>query len=91
MKLSQISATLIGTFGLISTAGAHPAPAWAKKGDIVEKCQGVAKKGQNDCTANGHGCGGLAKTDNDPQEWVFTPEGLCQKIGGKVKIKIKVK
>jgi uncharacterized membrane protein len=22
--------------------------------------------------------------DNDPQEWVYVPEGTCKKIGGKV-------
>lgn len=90
-RLGQLSATMIAAFGLMSAVNAHAAPAWAKKGDTIEKCQGVAMKGKNDCGANGHGCGGMAKKDKDPNEWVYTPEGLCAKIGGKVKQTKKVK
>lgn len=51
-----------------------------------EKCQGVAKAGMNDCGANGHSCAGQAAVDADPNEWVYLPEGTCEKIvGGKVK------
>ena len=51
-----------------------------------EKCQGIAKAGQNDCGANGHSCAGYAAVDGDPQEWVYVPEGTCDKIvGGTVK------
>jgi len=51
-----------------------------------EKCQGVVKAGQNDCGANGHSCAGQAKTDNDPNEWIYLPEGTCDRLtGGKVK------
>lgn len=67
----------------------HAGPKWAKKGDKVEKCAGIAKKAKNDCGANGHACGGYAKKDNDPNEWVYVPKGVCEKItGGKV-IKVK--
>lgn len=51
-----------------------------------EKCQGIAKAGMNDCGTSKHGCAGQAKTDNDAEEWVYVPEGTCNKIaGGKVK------
>ena len=64
---------------------AMAAPKWAKKGDTIQKCKGIAKAGKNDCGANGHGCAGQAKKDNDPNEWVYMPEGLCDKVtGGKV-------
>ena len=52
-----------------------------------EKCAGIAKKGQNDCgaTDGSHACAGQAKTDGSPVEWVYVPEGTCEKIvGGKV-------
>jgi len=52
-----------------------------------EKCGGIAKQGKNDCGAlNGkHGCSGMASADNDPNEWVYVPQGTCAKIvGGKV-------
>ena len=82
-------AALAGVVGLgLSAVGqnASAAPKWAKKGDTVEKCLGVSLKGQNDCGAkNGsHGCTGMAKKDKDPNEWVYTPDGLCKKIGGTV-------
>ena len=66
-------------------------PSWVQKGMTVVKCSGVAKKGQNDCGANGHGCGGAAKKDNDPNEWIYTPEEVCVKIGGVVGSKQVVK
>lgn len=93
MQRVKITTTVFAAIQLIlaTSAAAHPAPGWARKGDFVEKCLGVAKKGKNDCTANNHGCAGLATTDNDANEWVYTPQGLCEKIGGKIKQKIKVK
>jgi uncharacterized membrane protein len=55
----------------------------AKEG--FEKCAGIVKAGKNDCGANDHACGGGAKTDSDPEEWIYVPEGTCEKIvGGKV-------
>jgi len=51
-----------------------------------EKCQGVVKAGMNDCGTSKHSCAGQAATDNDPEEWIYVPEGTCNKItGGKVK------
>ncbi len=52
-----------------------------------EKCAGIAKAGMNDCGAldGKHSCSGQAQVDNDPNEWVYVPEGTCTKItGGKV-------
>ena len=80
-------ASAISAVSAFSTA-ALAGPKWAKKGDKIEKCAGVAKKGMNDCGANGHACGGKAKVDNDPNEWVYVPNGVCKKIGGKT-IKVK--
>jgi len=47
-----------------------------------EKCYGVAKAGENGCAANGHGCQGQAKTDNDPAEWKYVAKGECTTMGG---------
>lgn len=56
----------------------------AKEG--FEKCQGVAKAGMNDCGTSGHACAGQSKKDGDAEEWVYVPEGTCEKlVGGKVK------
>ena len=51
-----------------------------------EKCMGIVKAGMNDCGTASHACGGQAKKDNAPDEWIYVPEGTCAKIaGGKVK------
>lgn len=56
----------------------------AKEG--FEKCLGVVKAGMNDCGSSGHACAGQSKKDGDPAEWVYVPEGTCEKlVGGKVK------
>lgn len=52
----------------------------AKKG--FEKCYGVAKKGKNDCGTSKHSCAAMAEIDSDAEEWVYVPEGTCNKIVG---------
>ena len=50
-----------------------------------EKCFGVAKAGQNDCsTASGsHSCAGQAKADNAADDWKYVAKGTCKSLGGK--------
>lgn len=56
----------------------------------MEKCMGIAKAGKNDCGTSQHACGGMAKEDGMAEEWVYVPEGTCEKIvGGVVKGKKK--
>ena len=74
---------------LLTAPMAEAAPKWAKKGDTIVKCRGIAKKGANDCGANGHDCAGYAKKDKDPKEWVFVPKGVCEKVAGGVVYKEK--
>lgn len=81
MKTKTTAAASILALALISNTGAAHA---GKEG--YEKCQGVAKAGMNDCGANGHTCAGQAAVDGDANEWVYLPEGTCEKIvGGVVK------
>ena len=89
MKASKEKLVLAAAlcFGIQSVGQA--APSWAKKGDTIVKCKGIAKKGKNDCGANGHGCSGKATEDNDPNEWIYVPEGVCEKITGGVVLKKK--
>jgi uncharacterized membrane protein len=49
-----------------------------------EKCYGNAKAGKNACGTSKHACGGLAKRDNDPEEWHYVPKGTCEKSGGRL-------
>ena len=54
----------------------------------MEKCMGVAKAGKNDCGTSQHACAAQAKKDGMVEEWVYVPEGTCEKlVGGKVKVK----
>lgn len=74
--LANATAATILAAALLTSANAHA----GKEG--YEKCQGVVKAGMNDCGANGHSCAGQAEVDNDPNEWVYMPEGTCEKIVG---------
>ena len=88
MKKQTVLATItaIAALGAISSVQAVPdAPAsW-------EKCAGVAKMGKNDCGAldGSHGCASQAKTDNSASEWVYVPEGTCDKLVGGTVAKVK--
>ncbi len=79
--------------GLVSMAlgvnvSAHAVP---DQPEAWEKCLGVAKAGKNDCgaTDGSHGCAGQAAEDNDPKEWIYVPEGTCEKIAGGKVFKVK--
>jgi uncharacterized membrane protein len=88
MKKELLLTAALGTLGVASLANAGmDGLEWKKSGVATEKCSGVAKKGKNDCGANGHGCGGMAKKDNDPKEWIYVPKGVCEKIAGGVVVK----
>ena len=80
--VSGLIALALGT-GLASTS-ALAVPDAPKN---WEKCTGISKAGMNDCgaTDGAHRCAGQAKSDGMAIEWVYVPEGTCEKIvGGKV-------
>lgn len=52
------------------------------KAEDMEKCYGVAKAGKNDCGNEAHACAGHSELDGDESEWIYTPEGLCDKLVG---------
>lgn len=85
MNRRKAISTAIGA--VAATALATPAFA-GKEG--FEKCGGIVKAGKNDCGNSLHGCAGYAKTDNHPDEWIYVPNGTCEKIaGGKIWTKKK--
>jgi uncharacterized membrane protein len=69
----------LASLSQMQNASAHLEP---KKDSKTEKCYGIVKAGMNDCAskANKHSCAALAKTDNDPNEWIKVPKGSCNKI-----------
>ena len=80
MNRSQLIVTSAITsllaLGLVSAGDALA----AKEG--FEKCAGIAKAGKNDCGTSSHSCAGTAKTDRSKEDWVYVPNGTCEKIAG---------
>ena len=71
---SALASVLV--MGLVSQAAAQ---------DKKEKCFGIAKAGQNDCSnlAGTHTCAGQSKLDMDAGEWKYVATGTCKQMGGK--------
>ncbi|MCV6609267.1 MAG: DUF2282 domain-containing protein [Amphritea sp.] len=85
--MSKTTTALKTAIAGLALVGASSAMAVPEQPAAWEKCAGVALAGKNDCGAldGKHGCAGQATVDNDPNEWVYTPKGTCDKIGGVVK------
>lgn len=49
-----------------------------------EKCFGIAKAGQNDCSSasGAHSCAGQSKVDMDLSEWKYVAKGTCKTMKG---------
>jgi len=76
-KNMTIAAAIAGLLAVGTAQASHHEGAAEKV-----KCYGVAKAGKNDCGTANHSCAGMAKTDNDPTEWVSMPKDACEKAGG---------
>ena len=72
-----VASAAIAVLGTVSM----PSDADAGKKE-KEKCYGVVAKGMNDCGTSKHSCAAQATVDNDPEEWIYVPKGLCKKIAG---------
>jgi len=70
-------ASLLAIAGALAAAAAvTSAPARA---DDMEKCYGIALKGQNDCAAGeGTSCAGTSTIDYDGAHWKYVKTGTCQ-------------
>jgi uncharacterized membrane protein len=79
-KKTFISSVILG----IASIAATSTPALAFKYSKMEKCYGVVKAGQNDCSAKSgsHSCAGSAKVDGSKDEWVLLRKGSCERIVG---------
>jgi uncharacterized membrane protein len=81
MKKSILTSILVLALASLGMSGAVLA---GKPG--FEKCMGIVKAGKNDCGTSGHACAGQSTKDGAPDEWIYVPQGTCEKIaGGKVK------
>ena len=55
-------------------------PSTAQAAGDMEKCFGVALKGQNNCAAGaGTTCAGTSKMDDQANSWKLVPKGTCDK------------
>lgn len=79
---SAVITTSAAAFALTAAAGVASADDMKAK---KEKCYGVVAKGMNDCATSMHSCAGQAKMDNHPEEWVYVPAGMCDRIAGGAK------
>jgi uncharacterized membrane protein len=77
--ISALLATGLGSASLAAQSEMQALPG-------MEKCYGIAKAHQNDCSTAQNTCAGEVATDASPHAWVQVPTGLCQKIvGGNLK------
>jgi uncharacterized membrane protein len=94
MMASLITAIIAVSFMTISTnvrALGTPAPAVTTTttsttidpNQVLEKCFGVVKAGQNDCDTNlGPGSCSPSVIDASPSEWIYLPKGVCDRLVG---------
>ncbi len=77
------TATIARIAGLAATAalaaGVASAPVAAQKAPM-EKCYGISKAGQNDCSAGaGTSCAGTSTRDWQGNAWKLVKAGTCEK------------
>jgi len=81
LNLKTLAAAVAGAVAVT----AFTVPTFAADTKAKEKCYGVAKAGENQCSsANGsHSCQAQSKVDYDGNEWKMVEAGTCEKMGGK--------
>lgn len=86
-----VKATVTGIIALATMLPASQVMAVPDQPNNWEKCAGISKAGANDCGSldGKHSCSGQATVDNDPNEWIYVPQGTCTKITGGVPGKVK--
>lgn len=81
MKKNLLTTAAIATViaGTLSMSLVEPSYAGGK-----EKCYGIAKAGQNDCSnlAGTHSCAAQSTVDNDIGEYKVVEAGTCKALGG---------
>ncbi|WP_247121252.1 DUF2282 domain-containing protein [Kordiimonas marina] len=82
-RFAKAAVAVAGTALVIGTATAAASAADDMKAK-KEKCYGVAAKGMNDCASANHSCAGQSTQDAHPEEWVYVPAGLCDRLAGGV-------
>jgi uncharacterized membrane protein len=81
-KIAITAATLATSFAAALAMVADAAVAAPKPPQpTMDKCYGIALKGDNDCAAGpGTTCAGTAATDYQGNAWKYVPKGTCETI-----------
>lgn len=80
-KKLAVSTAIAGVLAVgLATVSSNQEALAGKEG--MEKCAGIVKAGMNDCGTSEHECSGKAAVDSHPEEWIYVPEGTCEKIVG---------
>ncbi|MCA0277785.1 MAG: DUF2282 domain-containing protein [Proteobacteria bacterium] len=78
MNRQTLALALAGSLASALATAAYAAPLPAEKMVGMEKCYGVALKGQNDCAAGaGTTCAGTSTMDYQGNSWKAVPAGTC--------------
>jgi uncharacterized membrane protein len=80
--------TFTGSFALtlagalaIAAAGSGASAQEIPSNQGKEKCYGISKAGENDCSAGpGTSCAGTSKRDYQGNAWKLVPKGTCEAI-----------
>jgi uncharacterized membrane protein len=80
MNQRLIASSALASLLALGAFGAHAADEAKSK----EKCFGIAKAGQNDCSnlSGSHSCAGQASSDNGTDDWKYVAKGTCHSLGG---------
>jgi uncharacterized membrane protein len=76
------TATIVSSFAAALALLAAPAAAAPKPPQpTMDKCFGIALKGENDCAAGpGTTCAGTSASDYQGNAWKYVPKGTCETI-----------
>lgn len=78
MNRQTLALALAGSLVSAFATAAYAGPLPAEKMVGMEKCYGVALKGQNDCAAGaGTTCAGTSTMDYQANAWKAVPAGTC--------------
>jgi uncharacterized membrane protein len=80
MNQRLIASSALASLLALAAVGAQAADDAKAK----EKCFGIAKAGQNDCSnlSGSHSCAGQASKDNVTDDWKYVAKGTCHDVGG---------
>jgi uncharacterized membrane protein len=77
-----VAATIVSSLAAALALVAAPANAAPKPPQpTMDKCFGIALKGENDCAAGpGTTCAGTAAADYQGNAWKYVPKGTCETV-----------